>query len=311
MRTAFINALVGAAAKDPRIWLVVGDIGFGVVERFARQFPDRFVNAGVAEQNMTGMAAGIAMSGKVVFTYSIANFPTLRCLEQIRNDICYHGANVKIVAVGGGLAYGQLGMSHHATEDLAIMRTMPGMTVIAPGDPVEASLATAAVITQPGPCYLRLGRAGEKIVHAESTMRFAIGKAITVREGTDVTIIVTGGMLPTAVEVAVALEGHGVGARVVSMHTIRPLDVDAITASKASTRAIVTLEEHSTTGGLGSAVSEILSESSGNPIPFLRIGLPSEFVELVGDQAYLRKLYGLDSGGIMSKIMSLLDGTRK
>src|SRR5437667_4581521 len=165
MRSAFFDTLVRLAEDDERITLVVGDLGFGVIEPFARRFPDRFLNAGVAEQNMTGIGAGMALSGKVVFTYSIANFPTLRCLEQVRNDVCYHAADVKIVAVGGGFAYGSLGMTHHATEDLALMRALPGMVVVAPGDPIEVELATRAVVEHRGPCYLRLGRVGEPCVH--------------------------------------------------------------------------------------------------------------------------------------------------
>src|SRR5467141_3686443 len=151
MRSAFMRTLVELAEKDDRINLLVGDLGFGVVEPFAEKFPSRFVNAGVAEQDMTGIAAGLALCGKIVFTYSIGNFSTLRCLEQIRNDVCYHQADVKIIAVGGGFAYGALGMSHHATEDLAIMRALPGMVVVAPGDPFEVEQATRAVVAQSGP----------------------------------------------------------------------------------------------------------------------------------------------------------------
>ena len=308
MRTAFFNALSSAAAGDERVWLVVGDLGYGVVEKFAQSFPDRYVNAGVAEQNMAGLAAGIALSGNVVFTYSIANFPTLRCLEQIRNDICYHGANVKIVSVGGGLAYGQLGMRHHATEDIAIMRALPGMTVIAPGDPVQAGLALQAVIDQPGPCYVRLGRAGERVIHRAPPRTFALGKAITVRDGRDVTLVSTGGMLPVALDAADALQRRGVSARLVSMHTIKPLDVAAVESANESTGAIVTLEEHSVTGGLGSAVAEALCEMPGRAVPFLRSGLPSEFVDTVGDQAYLRKRYGLDAEAVTSRVLSVLEG---
>lgn len=307
MRTAFINALMKAAAVNPRIWLVVGDLGFGVVEPFAKKFPDRFVNAGVAEQNMAGMAAGIALSGNVVFMYSIANFPTLRCLEQIRNDICYHKADVKVVAVGGGLAYGQLGMSHHATEDLAIMRTIPGMTVVAPGDPVEAALATNAVISRPGPCYLRLGRAGEPIVYTGAPPNFEIGKSITVRDGSDLTLLSVGGMLHIAMDAAAQLESKGVSARVVSMHTIRPLDMDAIRDARSSTPLIVTLEEHSIVGGLGGAVAEVLSQSPGRQVKFVCLGLPSEFVEHVGDQAYLRKQYGIDAASVATRILISID----
>ena len=184
MRTAFFKTLVEIAETDLRINLVVGDLGFGVVEPFVQRFPDRFLNVGVAEQNMSGVAAGMALCGKTVFTYSIANFPTLRCLEQIRNDICYHRANVKIVAVGGGLMYGALGMTHHATEDLAIMRALPEMTVVAPGDPLEAAHATRALAATPGPGYLRLGRAGEPAVH-QGPIDFRIGRAIMLRDGSD------------------------------------------------------------------------------------------------------------------------------
>src|SRR5207302_2491203 len=203
-RTAFFKTLLEMAEHDDRVTLVVGDLGFGVVESFAQRFPNRFVNVGVAEQNMTGIAAGMALSGKVVFTYSIANFPILRCLEQIRNDVCYHNANVKIVAVGGGLAYGSLGSTHHATEDLAIMRALPRMVVVAPGDPTEAEAATQAVAAHAGPCYLRLGRAGESKVH-RGEIDFQLGKAIQLRDGKDLTLISTGGLLETAVQVAESL----------------------------------------------------------------------------------------------------------
>ena len=188
MRTAFIQALSERAAADPRITLVVGDLGFGVVTDFAKRFPRQYLNVGVAEQNMTGLAAGMAMAGRIVFTYSIANFPTLRCLEQIRNDVCYHGANVVVVAVGGGLSYGALGMSHHATEDIAILRSLPQMTVIAPGDPVETTAAVGAAAAGIGPVYLRLGRAGEPLVH-EKPIAWTLGKALSVRPGDDVTLI--------------------------------------------------------------------------------------------------------------------------
>src|SRR5277367_4367197 len=158
MRGAFIRAITALAERDQRVHLIVGDLGFGVVENFAQRFPAQFLNAGVAEQNMTGIAAGMALSGKIAFTYSIANFPILRCLEQIRNDVCYHRANVKIVSIGGGYSYGSLGMTHHATEDIAILRALPEMVVVAPGDPIETEAATRAVAKHAGPCYLRLGR---------------------------------------------------------------------------------------------------------------------------------------------------------
>ncbi len=302
MRTAFFNTLLEQAKLDERIFLVVGDLGFGVVEPFASRFPRRFVNVGVAEQNMSGVAAGLALSGKTVFTYSIGNFPTLRCLEQIRNDICYHRANVKIVTVGGGFSYGALGMSHHATEDLAIMRALPEIVVVAPGDPVEASRATAAVAAHPGPVYLRLGRAGEPTVH-QGPIEFSLGKAVTVRSGNYLTLISTGAMLPVAVEVAAELPK---GVRVLSMHTIKPLDEDAVLRAARETGAIFTLEEHSITGGLGGAVAEVLAESGDLRIPFKRIGLPPVFSSHVGTQEYLRARYGMAVADIVKTIRATL-----
>jgi transketolase len=301
MRTAFFRALMDLAEADERITLVVGDLGFGAVEPFARRFPDRFVNAGVAEQNMTGLAMGMALSGRIVFTYSIANFPTLRCLEQIRNDICYHRADVKIVAVGGGLAYGSLGMTHHATEDLAIMRALPELLVVAPGDPVEVEQVTRGIAVHAGPCYMRLGRAGEPLVH-EPSIALKLGRAIRLREGRDVTLISTGGMLDTTIRVGRRLARDGIDARVVSMHTLKPLDETEVLAAARETGAIATLEEHSVMGGLGSAVAEVLAEAGPGLARLVRLGLPTEFVRTVGNQEYLLGHFGLSEDGVLESI---------
>jgi transketolase len=306
MRTAFFRALLESASVDPRITLIVGDLGFGVVEPLAKQFPSQFLNAGVAEQNMTGVATGMALFGRIVFTYSIANFPTLRCLEQIRNDVCYHRANVKIVALGGGFAYGALGMTHHATEDLAIMRSLPGMTVVAPGDPIEADLATRALIARAGPCYLRLGRSGERVLHRPG-VTFELGRAITLRDGKDLTVISTGGMLSTALDAAEQLDARGISTRVLSMHTLKPIDDDAITAAATETGGIFTLEEHSKIGGLGSAVAEVLAEMDGLRIPFRRIGLPSAFAPLAGSQEYLLASHGLGIDSVVQSVLNALE----
>jgi transketolase len=311
MRGAFFSALLELAEKDERVNLVVGDLGFGVVEEFARRFPKRFLNAGVAEQNMTGIAAGMALSGKIVFTYSIANFPILRCLEQVRNDVCYHNANVKIVAVGGGLAYGALGATHHATEDLAILRSLPQIAVVAPGDPLETEAATRAVTAHAGPCYLRLGRAGEARVH-RTQIDFVLGKAIVMREGTDATLISTGGMLGTAMQVTDVLSAAGVQMRLLSMHTVRPLDTAALESAVLETGAVFTLEEHSVVGGLGGAVAEFLAENWEAPVVFKRFGLPSDFSCFVGSQEYMRARHGLSAESValgirakMEKVASL------
>jgi transketolase len=305
MRTAFIKTLSEMAARDPRVTLVVGDLGFGVVVDFAKRFPDQFINAGVAEQNMTGIAAGLAMSGRVVFTYSIANFPTLRCVEQIRNDVCYHNANVTVVAVGGGLAYGALGMTHHATEDIAILRSLPRMTVIAPGDPRETKKAVKWLVQGVGPSYLRLGRAGESAVHS-SDFTWTAGKALALREGKDITLIAAGDMLGTAVKAAEKLAENGYQATVLSMHTIKPLDAEAVIHAAQHTPVVVTLEEHGIIGGLGSAVAETLCEAELSGVRFRRIALPSEFCKIVGDQDYLRGCFGLDVDSVVEKLLLLL-----
>lgn len=308
MRTAFIDTLLELAQADERIVLIVGDLGFGVVNSFVDRLPRQIINAGVAEQNMTGLAAGIALSGKIVFTYSIANFATLRCLEQIRNDICYHGANVKVVAVGGGLAYGPLGFSHHATEDLAVLRALPNLTVVAPGDPVEARHATRAIAAHEGPCYLRLGRADEAVVH-DGGIDFRLGRAITVRDGGDVALVTTGGMLAETVAAAEELARRGVRARVISMHTIKPLDQEVLIRAARDTGAVVTIEEHSLIGGLGGAVAEGLLEGFDGPVKFRRVALADRFASCAGSQTFLRSQHGVDREGIIRAVGAVLEQT--
>jgi transketolase len=304
MRTAFIKTLEELAKVDKNIFLIVGDLGFGVTNDFASNYPKQFLNAGVAEQNMTGIAAGMALTGKTVITYSIANFPTIRPLEQIRNDICYHNANVKIVAVGGGFCYGALGPTHFATEDLAVMRALPNLTILAPGDPWEASAATEAMIKYNGPVYLRLGRAGEPNVHNES-VKFEIGKALLIKDGNDITIIAIGGMVYNSLKAAEELEKRGLSVRLISIGSLKPIDVTCILKAANQTKAIITVEEHSLIGGLGSAVAEILSEENIN-IPFKRLGVPSEFTERVGDQEWFLSKYNLDKIGIFNSVMELM-----
>jgi transketolase len=310
MRNTFLETLFECAQHDDRIVFITGDLGFGVVTRFMEQLPRQFVNAGVAEQNMTGMAAGMALSGKIVFTYSIANFPTLRCLEQIRNDVCYHDANVKIVSIGGGFAYGAMGATHHATEDLGIMRMLPGMVVVAPADPVETRHATRAILEHPGPCYLRLGKAGEPQVH-KAPIQFQLGRAIVSRDGSDLALISTGALLKTALGAAERLAAKGVEARVLSMHTLKPLDHEAVLAAARDTRAIVTLEEHSVIGGLGSAVAEVLAESITVKPAFKRIGLPSSFSPFIGSQEYLQAQHGLTEEAVLDSIRVFLTDSKR
>lgn len=303
MRTAFIETLNVLASRDERIWLLCADLGFSVLESFAQKFPNRYVNVGIAEQNMTGVAAGLAMSGKIVFTYSIANFPVMRCLEQIRNDVCAHNLNVKIVSVGGGFAYGSAGYTHHGTEDLAIMRVLPNMTVLAPGDPIETKLLTIAATARPGPCYLRLGKAGEPIIHA-SEPDVIIGKAIVLREGDAGTLITTGAMLGMAMKAAGELSERGVSVRVLSMPSLSPLDSDAILRAARDTGRIVTVENHGL-GGLGSAVAEVLVASAVHP-RFAAMYLRAQPIKVAGSEASMYASQGLSAAEITLKIMSLI-----
>jgi len=303
MRTAFLKTLEELAAEDGRINFLTGDLGFTVVEPFVKRFPKQFLNVGVAEQNMTGLASGMALTGKVVFTYSIANFPTLRCLEQIRNDACYHKANVKVVSVGGGLAYGALGSSHQATEDLAVMRALPGMTVVAPGDPVETAHATRAVAAHDGPCYLRLGKAGEPVVH-DGPIDFRLGRALTVREGSDLTVISIGGMLKPCADAVAALAQEGIKVRLLSMHTLKPFDAEAVLKAVAETGGILTVEEHSAVGGLGSATAEVLARS-GLRTHFRSVSLPDGFCREIGSHEHLRRFNGLTAHDIAKAVRDM------
>lgn len=301
MRDAFIRALTELATTDERIVLVTGDLGFGVLQDFAARFPDRYINAGVAEQNMTAIACGMALEGYQVYTYSIGNFPTLRCLEQIRNDVCYHDADVKVVSVGGGFSYGQLGMSHFATEDLAIMRALPNMTVVAPSDPWEAAELTRQLSARPGPAYLRLDKSAAGLDETP----VALGQARTVRAGGDVCLIATGGIVEEAVKAADLLAGRGIAAAVHAVATIKPLD-PALVAAASAARAVVVIEEHTVIGGLGSAIAEACMSAGAAPPRFLRIGLDDIYPTIVGDQRYLRKVYHLDAEAVARRTEALL-----
>lgn len=301
MRDEFVRVMSDIAMKDRNAFLITGDLGFGVLTKFANDFPHQYLNAGVAEQNMTGLAAGMALEGKVVYTYSIANFPTLRCLEQIRNDACYHKVNLKIVAIGGGFSYGSLGISHHATEDLAIMRALPNMTVVAPGDTIETAAATRAVYETPGVCYLRLGRGGEPKIH-EGKIDFKIGKAIKIFDGNEVVLISTGGILKNSYEAARILRERGLDVGLYSMHTLKPIDQEMIEHVGRESSLIVTIEEHSVIGGLGSAVSEVLSTMPHPRARLKMVGLQGCFSSMVGDQEYLRNRYGMSVESIIRKV---------
>ena len=270
MRDSFLAALTSLAEKDKDIILLTADLGYGVFEEFECKFPGQYFNVGVAEQNMTGVATGLSLEGKKVVTYSIGNFATLRCLEQIRNDACYHNVNISIVANGGGFSYGSLGMSHHITEDLAILRALPNMSVVAPCTGNEAGEAITAMIMNGGTGYLRLDKTSAKDCFSNDP--FVIGKSRRYKEGKDITLIATGSILGDANTASVELKKLGIEARVVGMHSIKPIDVDAIIDAVSNTGGIVTIEEHNKDGGLGSAISEVCMDLGMIPKKFLRIG---------------------------------------
>lgn len=309
MRDAFIRQLTSLARANDRIALVTGDLGFGVLTKYAEEFPNQYINAGVAEQNMTAIACGMALSGWKTYTYSIANFTTLRCLEQIRNDVCYHDADVTVVSVGGGFSYGQLGMSHFATEDLAILRALPNMRVVAPSETWETEDLTLALSREPGPAYLRLDK-GQGGVPRQPGEVAVLGKARRVRDGTDATVISIGAIVREALEAADMLAREGLQLRVLSVSSLKPFDSDAVIAAARETGGIVTVEEHNILGGLGGSVAETCLEAGFPPRFFKRVGLRDRYPTVVGDQDYLRGAYEMDAKSIASAVMAGL-GARK
>ncbi|MDR3119057.1 MAG: transketolase [Mediterranea sp.] len=307
MRDTFVKTLIAIAKADKDVHLLTGDLGFGVLKPYWEQLPKQFTNVGIAEQNMTGIAAGLALSGKKVFTYSIGNFPTLRCLEQIRNDCAYHDADVKIVCVGGGFVYGSLGMSHHATEDLAIMRALPSVVVMAPGDLTEAAACTHAIYEYPGTCYLRLGRGGEKKIH-DSISDFRIGKALKIMEGEKVVLFSTGGIFDEAVGAIEILGEKNIHPALYTFPTVKPIDKEVILECSCNYDLIVTVEEHNIIGGFGSAVSEVLAEVANSRAAQMKIGLNDTYSCTVGSQKYLRNEYGMSAGKIAERVWKHLHG---
>ncbi|HEX6713424.1 MAG TPA: transketolase C-terminal domain-containing protein [Thermoleophilaceae bacterium] len=293
MRNAFAEAVTEQAARDERVMLLSGDIGNRLFDQFKAGFPERFINCGVAEANMTGMAAGLALSGMRPVTYTITPFVTTRCLEQIKVDICYHEAPVVIVGTGAGLSYASLGATHHSLDDIALLRVFPGMKVVCPCDTHEVRAAVRAALEQESPVYIRLGKKGEPSVH-ESPPEFTLGRAITLRSGTDVCILGTGNIVPTALEAADRLESEGVSTRVVSFHTVKPLDEGTLTEAFASFPLVVTVEEHGLAGGFGSAVAEwLVDRRDAGAARLLRIGAADLYLHEAGGQSHARGLYGL------------------
>ena len=287
MRIAFVRTLHDIAKKNKNVMLLTGDLGYSVFEEFIDELPNQFLNMGVAEQNMSGVAAGLAMEGKIPVIYSIIPFTTMRNYEQIRNDICYQDLNVKIVGVGAGFSYGPYGHTHHALEDIGILRTIPNLTIFSPGDPIEAKFVTRQAFQMIGPVYIRLGRSGEPSIHTERT-RLSPKGILSVRKGKSVCIVVTGSLLNTSIVVADLLRKKNIEAKIVSVYRIKPLDTEILFQTIHDISAVFTLEEHSVIGGIGSAVAEVLLERGYRGL-FKRIGVPDRFTNAIGDQKYMRR----------------------
>ncbi|RTL61517.1 MAG: transketolase [Pseudonocardiaceae bacterium] len=301
MRTAFIETLVSLAENDPDIWLLNADLGFSVLEAFRDRFPDRYVNVGVAEQNMIGVAAGLALSGCKVFVYSIANFPTQRCLEQLRVDVCYHRAHVVVCAVGGGFSYGAQGYTHHAIEDLSVMRSLPGMTVTAPSDPTEVRALVKHLVANDGPGYIRLGRAGDKILH-DGTLAVMPTAPFVMRDGRDVAIITTGSILGEALAATTRLAEAGVSSRIISAPMLKPFAETMFCDLVTDFDVVISVEEHALIGGLRDTLAPLFaSRRVPGRLVSLGVGDMATFGVIKGEQA-MRRHCGIDADSIVQTV---------
>lgn len=297
MRNNLVKAICEEAETNKDVIIVTGDLGYNVLDKFYNRFPKQYINAGISEQNMTSVAAGLALTGKMVFTYSIGSFSTLRCLEQIRNDICYHNANVKIVALAAGFAYGALGMSHHATEDISVMKGLPNITIFSPCDPLETVAVTKKAMELTTPCYIRLGRGGEPNIHSEFDFsNFEIGKAYKLSDGNaNVCIFSTGAITIEAKKAVDELKIEGVNVELFSFPSIKPIDESFVKECSLNHNVIVTLEENNIYAGFGASIADILSRVEEKHATIIKLGLNDEYPSIVGDTNYLRKYYKMDS----------------
>ncbi len=301
MRKVFFENLKEIASKDKNIFLLSADLGATFFSDFKSIDPQRFINVGAAEQNMIGVGAGLSMSGKNVFCYSIIPFLIMRAFEQIRIDLCYNNLDVKLLGSGGGLVYGFEGVTHHAIEDIAIMRSLPNMTVVAPGDNKEAECLAKESVNHKGPLYIRFGRDTNPVIH-DDKLDFKIGKGIIIKQGKDICLISAGTMLYPAKVVSENLQKNGLDAGLISMHTIKPLDKELVEECAKKYKAIFTLEDHNIIGGLGSAVAEVLAETKYQGL-FKRIGIPDRYSSDVGRPDYLMGKFGLDPQNITNSIL--------
>jgi transketolase len=305
MRNSFAKAVTELSDIYPELVMLAGDIGNRLFDDLRHKHPSRFINCGVAEANMTGVAAGLAASGMRPITYTITPFNTVRCLEQIRLDVCYPNLPVIIVGTGAGLSYAGLGATHHSMEDIALLRTMPNMHVVCPADPVEVKLAVADALRLRAPTYIRLGKKGEPTVHLFEP-HFEIGKGISIREGSDIALVSVGNMLPEAMATAERLLLSGISAQVISLHTVKPLDRILLSKLFANKKLIVVLEEHALIGGASSAILEWGCDEGVDLSKLMRFGGPDHFLFACGGQKQARGLTGLTSENITRKILARL-----
>jgi len=309
MRNAFADEIFKLRSIDPRIMLLSGDIGNRLFNPFKERFGASFLNCGIAEANMTGVAAGLALSGMRPFTYTITTFNTLRCLEQIKIDICAHQLPVTIVGTGSGLAYADQGFTHHSMDDLAVLRVIPNLTIVSPADTFELRGALQAAIRQSGPVYLRIGKKNEPVVHNQSAA-FQFGKGITLQEGQDVCLLGTGTMVAVAEKAAELIKSNGWSVQVVSMHTIKPIDEQLLSDVFSRCRVVATLEEHSGIGGLHGAVAEWMSSCTRPHSKYVKFCTPDRFLHKIGNQNEARRALGLDPDSIANTILHELDQIR-
>ena len=299
-----MKALFELANDNQDVVLITGDLGFGLFEDFADKFPNQFINIGIAEQNMIGVATGLALEGKIVFVYSIGNFPTLRCLEQIRNDACYHNLNINIICMGAGFSYGALGMSHHATEDIAIMRSLPGVTVISPSTEDEAYFSTIELSKRNSVGYLRLDKS-KVSKRKKLKSELEIGKGNILKDGSDYEIIACGGIVEEALSAADDLDKNNISCKVVSMHTIKPIDNALIQDCVKNSKGIISLEEGNIAGGLGSSILEACLKNGKFPLKMKMLGIDDKYISVVGSQEYLRDFSGISKKFIVSTILAM------
>jgi transketolase len=305
MRNAFADEITKLALIDQRIILLSGDIGNRLFDNFKKLFPNRFYNCGVAESNMASMAAGLAKNGLIPITYTITPFNTIRCLEQIKIDICYHNLPVIIVGVGAGLSYGSLGGTHHACDDISLLRALPNINVVCPADAIEVRSLLNQVIKLNKPTYLRMGKKGEPLIH-NNPINLKIGKAIEVKNGKDICIISTGNMVYESIKSANLLDNENINAKVINMHTVKPLDEDLLKDLCNSFSLLISIEEHSIIGGLGSSIAEWLIDNNIKNTSLFRIALPDKFIHPIGSQSYLREKLGLTDKKLTLKILNYL-----